>query len=118
MVLYLVRNVLLHLGQLRRTHGKRAITLLPREFVYPALMNPRGRTALDLPNHVSQCVGCLQSGQNVDMVSCPTNRTCNGAKVTCNAADVSMQFLTLRLRNDPAAAFRAKHDVVVKTYMG
>ena len=112
MVLYLVRNVLLHLGQLRRTHGKRAITLLPREFVYAVLMNPRGRTALDLPNHVSQCVGCLQSGQNVDMDSCPTNRTCKRSKVTCNASDVSMQFLTPRLRDDPAAAFRAKNVVV------
>ena len=81
-------------------------------------MNPRGRTALDLANHVSQGVGCLQSGQNVHMVSRPTNRTCNGAKVTCNAADISMQFFTPRLRNDPAAAFRAKHNVLVKTYVG
>ena len=48
MVRYLVRNVLLNLGQLRGAHGKSAIALLPREFVYPVLMNPSGRNALDL----------------------------------------------------------------------
>jgi len=63
-------------------------------------------------------MGCLQSGENVDMVSGATNRTCNGAKVTCNAADISMEFFLPRLSNDPAAAFRAKNNVVVKTYVG
>jgi hypothetical protein len=52
------------------------------------------------------------------MVSGPTNRTCNGAKVTSNTAEVSMQFLAPRLRNDPAAASFAKHNVVVKAYVG
>jgi len=118
MVLHLVRNVSLDIGQLRRAHCKCPIALLPRKLHYTVFMYPQGRTTFHLPNDISQRVRRLQSQQNVDMISWAANRPSNGANVADNSTDISMQFFTPWFRYDPPTAFRAKDDVVVKTQMG
>jgi hypothetical protein len=50
----------------------------------------------------------------VDVISRSTDRTCHGAHAADNTADAGVQFLTPRLGNNPATAFRGKGDVVVK----
>src|SRR4026207_2468216 len=114
MVLYLVRDISLDLAQLRGTHRKRAIALLPRKLSDAMLMNPSRRTTLHLTNHISQRVCCPQSKQNVDVISGSADRPSNRTDITDNAADVGVQFLTPRFCNHPAAAFGGKNDVVVE----
>ena len=51
----------------------------------------------------------------MDVISSSADRTRHCAYAGDNSPNVGVQFLTPRLGNNPAAAFRGKDDVVVKT---
>lgn len=120
MVLLLLLYVVPHGWRLGMTHCECTIASLPSEFLLGPLfvVDPLGRTSLDVLKHLRNSYGLVESSQNVDVIC----RTANFQKLTFLASDdstdVRVEVVLQTLVNAWDSIFRAEDDVIRETGVG
>src|SRR5262249_44105375 len=116
-MLYLIRDVFLHLIYLRWAHRECRVSFLPRELPHTMRVNPHRRTALHLSDDIREHVCGFETEQNVCMVARPADRIGYGIHIFQNSADVGMEIISPGIGDYPRALFCTEDDVIVQTQM-
>jgi len=118
MMFLLTQNVSAHALQIRRTHCKCPVTLLPGKATQSdVLMNPSRGLALEFRHHLSEAMGRAQSGTDMDMISGSTHRMRYAVEAPNNTAKVFVDTSASSWCQPRLAIFCAKHEVIMQRKM-
>ena len=83
MMALLIQDITANRFDLGGADGERSVALLPRESREPQFaVNPGGRLAFQLPHHIRQAMGGLESGKNVDVIRGAADRVSDSARAS------------------------------------
>jgi hypothetical protein len=96
---------------IRRAHGKRPISPLPREPIHTLRLHPLGRAGLQLLQQLRQALRRMQPHGQMNMVGYAANPEAIALFIAHNGRQIRMQRQSHTLVQQRPAILRAKHNV-------